>query len=140
MYLGIKALHIVSLVAWFAGLFYIFRLFVYHRREFQNAPLCSVFVEMERKLLRIITLPAGLLTLGSGIAMLALSPGWLSQRWFHVKMLGVIALFAYQGLAFHTLKRFSKGDFFLSEKACRIINEFPTIFLILNVSMAILKP
>lgn len=140
MYLGIKVLHVVSLVAWFAGLFYIFRLFVYHRRESQNASICAVFAEMERKLLKIITLPASLLTLASGIAMLALSPDWLSQRWFHIKMVGVIALYAYQWLAFYTQNCFSRGDFYLSERACRIINEFPTIFLILNVSMAVLKP
>lgn len=140
MYLGIKVVHLVSLVAWFAGLFYIFRLFVYHRREKGNEALCAVFSEMERKLLKIITLPASILTLLSGIGMLVLFPGWLSQPWFHVKMIGVLALFSYQALAIHTQRRFSRGDFFLSERSCRMINELPTVALILNVSMAVLKP
>ena len=140
MYLAIKAIHIVAIVAWFAGLFYIFRLFVYHRREYEFPAICAVFSEMERKLIRIIIVPASFLTLVSGIGMVALSPDWLHQSWLHVKIGGVVALLAYQKFGIQTQRRFSAGDFFLSERVCRSINEIPTLILILNVVMAVLKP
>lgn len=140
LYLTIKALHIIAVVAWFAGLFYIFRLFVYHVKYQARAGVPETMQEMERKLLKIITIPASLVALGAGLTMLHLNPGLMQQGWFWVKAVFVVLLFAYQHLAQRTLKRFAKGDYYLSEKSCRMINEVPTLVLFVAVLMAILKP
>jgi len=74
LYLSIKSLHIISMVAWFAGLFYIFRLFVYHVQKKDSQEVCTTFLIMEEKLLRIIMLPAMIFTLATGIFMIVLVP------------------------------------------------------------------
>ncbi len=140
LYFWIKALHFVGIVAWFAGLFYIFRLFVYHVREKDKDAVTRVFSEMESKLLRIITVPAGVFVLLTGSLLAWLMPGVLSKEWFWIKMIGVLVLHAYQALAIHVHRRFSRADYFLSERACRMLNELPTLCLLLNVAMAVLKP
>lgn len=139
-YLTLKSLHIISVVAWFAGLFYIFRLFVYHRENAQNEELCRIFSIMERRLLRAIILPASIASATFGIAMITQNPMLLQAHWLWLKLLGVLGLFAYQAYAFRTWRQFSAGRFTLSSRACRMINEWPTLILILGVFMAILKP
>ena len=140
IYLWLKAFHIIFMVAWFAGLFYIFRLFVYHTKFKDQEGMRQAYALMERKLLYIIMHPAMLLTLLLGIMLIALNPSVMRAPWFHVKLLGVALLIAYQIFAGITAKRLARGDFFLSEKACRIINEVPTILLITIVIMVVVKP
>lgn len=140
MYLWIKAFHLIFMVAWFAGLFYIFRLYVYHVKYKDQDNMCKAYEVMEKKLLYVIMHPAMLLTIVLGVIMLWMNPVTLSKPWFHIKALAVIALIAYQVFAGITRKKFAKGNFFLSEKACRIINEVPTILLIVIVILAIIKP
>lgn len=139
-YLWLKAFHIISMVAWFAGLFYIFRLFVYHVKFKDQENMRQSYTLMERKLLYLIMHPALLLTIVFGILLITLNPAVLSAPWFHFKILLALALIAYQTFAGITQKRFSRGDFFLSEKACRIINEVPTLILIGIVILAVVKP
>ncbi|WP_054890593.1 CopD family protein, partial [Pseudomonas sp. NBRC 111129] len=91
LYLWIKALHIVSVVCWFAGLFYLPRLFVYHAQS-QDSISQERFVTMERKLYRGIMNPAMVATYVFGAWMLYLNPGWLSQGWLHAKLTLVILL------------------------------------------------
>jgi putative membrane protein len=136
----IRAIHIIAVVAWYAGLFYIFRLFVYHVQNKKNAEISRVFEVMEAKLLRIIMIPASVLTLVTGLLLAYLLEGTFRSPWFHGKFLGVIFLFLYQGFAFRTHRRFARGDFFLTETQCRWINEVPTILLIWIVTLAVLKP
>ena len=140
VYLWLKAFHLISMVAWFAGLFYIFRLFVYHVKYRDQENMRLAYVQMERKLLYIIMHPAMLLTVLLGILLIALNPAVLRAPWFHVKLLAVLGLIGYQIFAGITAKRFARGDFFLSEKACRLINEVPTLLLILIVIMVVVKP
>jgi putative membrane protein len=140
MYLEVKALHIITVVAWFAGLFYIFRLFVYHRKSHANEDVCAVLSIMERKLLRYICLPAMIAVLATGTILVALMPVFMTQKWFWIKIALVALLLAYQGLAELTYQRFSEGRFFLSEKECRFINEFPTLVLMGAVLLVVLKP
>lgn len=140
MYLPIKAMHLISLVSWFAGLFYIFRLYVYHRQHSTNESVTSVLHVMERRLLKAIIIPASLLTLGTGLTLVWIRSDVLSETWFWGKMTLVLFLFAYQGLAWRTCFRFRDGRYDLSEKACRIINELPTIVLIGAVFFVVLKP
>lgn len=139
-YLVLKALHIIFMVAWFAGLFYIFRLFVYHAKHQDNAEIRAIYTQMERKLLYIIMHPAMLLTFLFGLLLITQNPAVLTAPWFLIKLGLVAVLVAYQVFAGLTQKRFARGDFFLSEKACRLINEVPTLVLIAVVLLAVLKP
>lgn len=140
MYLWIKSLHIIFMVAWFAGLFYIFRLFVYHVKHRENQSMAEAYSVMEKKLLYAISHPAMLLTLGFGIWMIVLNPLLLKQAWLHAKLGAVALLMAYQIFSGITFRRFKKGDYFLSEKACRWINEVPTLLLVTIVFLVVLKP
>ena len=136
----LRAFHLIVVVAWFAGLFYIFRLFVYHVKFKDEPKLAAAYSLMERKLLYVIMHPAMLLTLILGVLLSVMIPGIWKSGWFHAKLLGVVLLIAYQIFAGITHKRFSRGDFFLSEKACRWINEVPTLLLIGIVLLVVMKP
>jgi len=139
-FLYLKVAHLVSVVAWFAGLFYIFRLFVYHAREKHEAHTSRTLALMESKLLKIIMYPATFFVLVTGLSLsIAASATW-SQPWFHAKLTGVVFLLAYQELARRTHHRFARGDFFLTERQCRFINEVPTLLLIAIVALVVLKP
>jgi len=139
-YLWLKAFHIISMVAWFAGLFYIFRLFVYHVKFKDQAATAQAYQVMERKLLYVIMHPAMLFTILFGILLVTLNPPILRAPWFWLKILCVLGLIAYQIFASIVAKRFASGDFFLSEKACRLINEVPTLLLIAIVILVVVKP
>ncbi len=140
LYLWLKAFHIIFMVAWFAGLFYIFRLFVYHTKFRDQKNLCEAYGLMERRLLFLIMHPAMLMTIILGILLIALNPAVLRAPWFHAKLGLVLLLIAYQIFAGITCRRFAAGHFFLSEKACRVINEVPTLMLIGIVILAVVKP
>ena len=140
MYLWIKAFHLISLVAWFAGLFYIFRLFVYHVKFKDQKNMAEAYTVMERKLLYVIMHPAMLLTIAFGVTMLVMNPTLWKTPWMHGKLALVAGLIVYQIYAGITHKRFAQGDFRLSEKACRILNEVPTLLLVGIILLAVLKP
>ena len=128
------------MVAWFAGLFYIFRLFVYHVKHKDQTQITEAYTIMEKKLLYMISHPAMTLTIGFGIWMLVLNPALLQQSWLHAKLGAVLLLMGYQIFSGITFRKFRKGNYFLSEKACRWINEVPTLLLIVIVLLVILKP
>lgn len=140
MYLILKSLHIIFVVAWFAGLFYIFRLFVYHVQKRSDPSVVSVFQVMENKLLKIIIIPGSILTLLSGGLLISTNPTMLLQSWLQWKIGLVIVLLGYQLLAWKTYVHFKNENYYLSEKSCRFINEVPTIILFLVVFLVILKP
>lgn len=140
MYLWIKALHVISVLSWFAGLIYIFRLFVYHVKYRDVAGVPAVHSEMEAKLLRIIMMPAMGASLLFGVWMLVLNPSLLTMPWMHVKLLFVVLLIAYHIYAGMVHRRFAKGEYVLSEKACRFINEVPTLLMIGIVIAVIVRP
>lgn len=140
LYLWIKSFHIIFMVAWFAGLFYIFRLFVYHVKFKDRVEMAEAYSLMEKKLLYTIMHPAMLLTLGFGITLIILNPTLLKAPWLHFKLVGVALLIAYQIFAGIVHKRFKNGKYILSEKACRLINEVPALLLIMIVLLVILKP
>ena len=139
-YLWIKTVHVIAVFAWWAGLIYIFRLFVYHRKHSAQPVLARTFEEMEAKLLRIIMLPAAIVSVIAGFAMVAAVPAFLHSGWLSIKLAGVGGLVAYHVLAIVTRRRFARGDYFLSERACRVINEVPTLMLFVIVAMVIVKP
>jgi putative membrane protein len=140
LYLWLKALHIIFMVAWFAGLFYIFRLYVYHIQNFDDPNQRQTFETMERKLLYVIMYPAMILTLLFGFLMVAMAPSILAMPWFQIKLAGVFGLMAYHFYATGIHNRLREGQRPLSEKACRIINEVPTVLLILIIIMVVIKP
>jgi len=140
LYQWLKALHIIAMVAWFAGLFYIFRLFVYHVKFKAQPEMCRAYEEMERKLLYMIMHPAMLATILLGSLLISQNPPVMHAHWFWLKLLCVLCLIAYQIFAGVVRRRFAQGDFFLTEKACRMINEVPTLLLIAIVILVVIKP
>ena len=139
LYLWLKALHIISLVAWFAGLFYIFRLYVYHI-EATATEVKQTLAVMERKLLRIIMNPAMFATLIFGFALAGMQHAFMKQGWFHAKLLLVFILMAYHMYAARVRRQLETGSCKLSSKQARLINEVPTLVLILAVILVVVKP
>jgi putative membrane protein len=137
----LKAWHLIFMVTWFAGLFYLPRLFVYHASA-EDAVSVERFKVMERKLYYGITMPGGILTLGLGIWML-IDYAWAAfghMLWLHVK-LGLIALLVVYHLYCGKLVRdFKDGKNSHSHVWYRWFNEIPVIFLIAIVLLAVLKP
>lgn len=139
LYLWIKALHIVSIVCWFAGLFYLPRLFVYHASSTDSVSQ-ERFCTMERKLYRGIMLPSMIASLVFGIWLIVLSPGWMSQGWLHAKLALVIILIGYHHMCGAQLKRFARGENTRDHKFYRWFNEVPVLILLAIVILVVVKP
>jgi len=139
LYLWIKALHIVSIVCWFAGLFYLPRLFVYHASS-EDIASRERFCIMERKLYRGIMLPSMLATLIFGIWLIFLNPGWMTQPWMHAKLALVIVLIGYHHMCGAQLKRFARGENTRSHVFYRWFNEIPVLILLAIVILVVVKP
>jgi len=141
LYLFIKALHIIVIVCWFAGLFYLPRLFVYHVASQKNDQITDLFKIMEHKLYKYITTPSMILTVLTGLWLLYLEPVWLEgQGWLHAKLLFVTLLIVYHFSLGYYLKRFRDGQNQKSEKFFRVYNEVTGVLLLLVVFLVVLKP
>ncbi len=143
-YLFFKALHIIGFVSWFAGIFYIVRLFVYHREAWdRNDEVGSIlrkqYEVMEGRLLNIIQTPAMVMTLIGGIGMLIITPEWLQQPWMHIKLTLVIGLIAYHFSNYHQMKKLQTEPTSFSSMKFRLYNELPTLALIAIVMLAVWK-
>jgi putative membrane protein len=137
----LRALHIVAVVTWFAGLFYIFRLYVYHVENAGNAAVTSQFEVMERRLYRGICWPAMVLTTIFGVGLWSSNfAGYVATGWFKVKLAGLVALFAYHFYSGKVRRDLAAGRCRLTSRQCRLINEVPTLLLVLIVVMAVVKP
>ncbi|BBT14585.1 protoporphyrinogen oxidase HemJ [Pseudomonas otitidis] len=139
LYLWLKAFHIIAVVCWFAGLFYLPRLFVYHAGA-EDQPSRERFCIMERKLYRGIMGPSMIATLLLGGAMLYLNPGWFSQGWLHAKLTLVVLLIGYHHACGAMLKRFARGENARSHVFYRWFNEVPVLFLLAIVILVVVKP
>jgi putative membrane protein len=140
MQLWLKAFHLVFMVAWFAGTFYMFRLFVYHAENRDKPEITTLLKVMEAKLYRQITTPAMVATWVFGLSMLALNPQYLRAPWLIAKLVLVLGLSGYHGYIGRTRRRFAADDVFLTPRQCRIRNEIPTFFLLAIVLLAVLRP
>jgi putative membrane protein len=140
MILWLKAIHIISFVAWFAGLFYMFRIFVYHSENKQSSEVTCLLKIMARRLYLYITMPAMIATMTFGIAMLVVQPSYLSFAWLQMKLVCVSGLLAYHFYIGYVRRRFLHDDVYLNSKQCRLRNEIPTIFLIAIVLLDVLRP
>jgi putative membrane protein len=135
----VKALHIISVVAWMAGMLYLPRLFVYHSQLPERAEARAIFETMERRLLKAIMLPAMLATWGFGIWVATLAGVW-SQGWLHVKLTLVLVLSGLHGFLAGEARRLAQGGTARATRFYRIINEVPTLILIAVVFLVVLKP
>lgn len=140
MILWLKAWHIIGVVAWFAGLFYLPRLFVYHANTLDTVSL-ERFKIMERRLYYGIMWPAAIFTSLMGLWMVWISPlYYLQQSWFHWKLLLVLALWGYHFYCGHLVGVFARNQNQLSSGFYRFFNEIPTIILIVVVILVVVKP
>ena len=134
-----KALHLVAMVTWFAGLFYMFRLFVYHVENSSNPEIHSLLSIMEKKLYYYITWPGMLATLAFGICLVVTLDISFLEPWLLIKLALILTLVFYHLYIGYVRKRFLQNNFFLSSKQCRVRNEVPTLFLILIVFTAVCR-
>jgi putative membrane protein len=141
LYVWLKALHIVSMIAWMAGMFYLPRLFVYHCGAVQGSELSETLKVMERRLLRVIINPAMIATFGFGIALLFV-PGLVdwSSGWIYVKLALVLALAAVHGLFARWRKDFEADRNTRPARFYRIWNEVPTVLMVAIVVMVVVRP
>jgi putative membrane protein len=139
LYLWIKALHLVAIVCWFAGLFYLPRLFVYHAMS-SDLPSRERFCIMERKLYRGIMTPSLIATVGLGLWMLHLNPALLASAWLHLKLSLVLLLIGYHLLCGVEMRRFAENRNRRGHVFYRWFNEAPVLFLLAVVILAVVKP
>lgn len=141
MYLWIKAFHVIFMVTWFAGLFYLPRLFVYHAMTEEAAGIARLKI-MERKLYRGITTPGGLLTLASGAWLIGLrGTEWFAHaHWLHAKLTLVALLVGYHAYLGQLVKRFADDRNTRGHVYYRWLNEAPVLVLVGAVLLVILQP
>ncbi len=136
----VLALHLIFMVAWFAGLFYLPRLFVYHVEAIDTASR-ERFKIMEHRLFYGIMMPALILTAVFGYWTMSYNWDFYShQNWMHVKLACVVTLWAYQALCWWMMVCFKRDRNRFSSRFFRFFNEVPTVFLIVIIFMAVLKP
>jgi putative membrane protein len=138
--LYIKAFHLICMVAWFAGLFYLPRLFVYHSQTNDRVSI-NRFKIMERRLYYGITWPAGIATTLLGCWLLGLNLSYyLHAGWMHGKLTLVIGLWIYHWCSGAFVKQFARDTNTHSTQFFRIFNEIPTVFLIAIILLVVVKP
>jgi putative membrane protein len=143
-YLWFKTLHIVGVVVWFAGLFYLVRLFIYHREAAElEPPLRQAFEAqyalMERRLANIITTPGMVVAVVCAVGLLSVNPAWLQQGWMHAKLAFVLALLAYHAFCYRLMGRLRQGQCQWSGRQLRALNELPTLLLVIVVMLVVFK-
>lgn len=140
-YLWIKSLHLMALISWMAGIFYLPRLYVYHADAEKGSELSETLKIMERKLLKIIMNPAMIATWIFGLLLIKANPGVMTgQGWMHAKLVLVLCMSGFHGYLAYTRKIFLRDENKKSHKFFRKINEVPTLLMIVIVALAIVKP
>ena len=136
--LWLKAFHVIFVVTWFAGLFYLPRLFVYHVTT-TDALSLERFAVMERRLFGIMTI-GGTLAVVFGMSMMAASAGYQAAGWLHVKLVFVALVIAYHVWCYRLMVSLRLGKNAHSERWYRLFNEAPALLLIAIVILAVVKP
>jgi putative membrane protein len=136
--LWLKAFHVVFVVTWFAGLFYLPRLFVYHSVA-SDAPGIERFIVMEKRLFGIMTIGAALAAC-FGLAMIVAAPGYLHFGWLHAKLALVAVLVGYHVWCHKLMTSLREGRDTHSQRWYRMFNEVPSVLLIAIVILAVVKP
>jgi protoporphyrinogen IX oxidase len=143
-YFWFKAFHIIGVVVWFAGLFYLVRLFIYHvEANEQPEPARSILKNqyqiMEKRLYRIITTPGMLVTVAMAVGLLTTEPDILKSSWLHVKLGLVAVLLAYHHYCGRLMKKLAADECNWTSKQLRALNEAPTLLLVVIVMLAVFK-
>jgi putative membrane protein len=136
--LWLKAFHVIAVITWFAGLFYLPRLYVYHA-DAKDSISIERFKIMERRLFAIMTIGA-IASVVFGAAMLAAAPGYLAMGWLRIKLLLVLLLIAYHAICYQLMRNFAQNRRPRSAKWYRGFNEVPSLLLIGIVILAVVKP
>jgi putative membrane protein len=141
LYGWVKVVHILAVISWMAGLFYLPRLFVYHAENKENTGVTAVFLVMERRLLKAIMRPAAVVAVLTGAGLIHLG-GWDQGMpvWLWLKLLLVAGMLGFHGLLESHAARFRDGRETRSGRYFRVINEIPTLLLIGIVTLVIIKP
>jgi len=140
MYLWIKALHILAIISWMAGLLYLPRLYVYHAMVETGSARDMTFQLMERRLQKAIMNPAMIASFLFGFWMVLLNPDLLSPGWFHIKLASVLLLAGVHGKFAVMRKAFAEGRANRSDRYYRVWNEVPTVLMIIIVIMVVIQP
>jgi putative membrane protein len=138
-YLWVKAIHVIAVIAWMAGIFYLPRLFVYHADAKAGSETAETFKVMERRLYSAIMTPAMIVTWFAGIA-LATSGGLWTTPWFHGKLALVVAMTAFHVWLGRRAREFSEDRNRLSARTYRIANELPTLLVVGIVILVVVRP
>jgi protoporphyrinogen IX oxidase len=139
-YLALKALHVIAVISWMAGMLYLPRLFAYHAEAEKGSDKSETFKVMERRLLRIIINPAMIAAFLFGILMLLANPALLHEGWLHVKLACVVLLTVTHGLFARWRKIFARDENIRPAKFYKLWNEVPAALMAVIVIMAIVKP
>ncbi len=139
MYQWLLALHIIAVIAWMAGMLYLPRLFVYHCEADPGSRQSETFKVMERRLLKAIINPAMILTWALGL-WLAWKGNWFAAHWLHIKLALVLGMSGVHGILSKYVREFAADRRRKSAKFFRILNEVPTVLMILIVILAVVKP
>lgn len=139
-YEWVKALHVISVISWMAGLLYLPRLFVYHSGVAVGSEVSETFKVMERRLLRAIMNPAMIASYVFGVWMLILTPEWFSQPWMHAKLTAVVGMTVMHMLMSRWRREFAEDRSVRTHRFFRAMNEVPTVLMIGIVIFVIVKP
>ena len=139
MFRWILALHVIAVISWMAGMLYIWRLYVYHSMATEQTTI-DTFQVMERRLMNFITTPAMIVSLLTGVSMLVMLPELLKQPWMHIKLTLLIFLFGSHGMASAYRKKLMRDPKVKPDKFFRIMNEVPTVLMVLIVIAVIVQP
>lgn len=139
-YLAIKALHIIFVIFWMAGLLYLPRIFVYHTKAKVGSDMDKTFQIMEKKLLRIIINPTMILSLILGGLLIYILGFGYPAGWLHAKLFCVFILIAYHGMCVRYMKAFADGKNKHSELYFRWFNEVPGVMIVIIIFLVVLKP
>ena len=139
MILWVKALHVIAVIAWMAGMLYLPRLFVYHADAPKGSDLSETLKLMERRLLKAIVNPSMILVLATGI-ILAILTGYWQAPWLQAKFVLVLGLVGLHGYLARCVRTFAADANQRSAKFYRVLNEVPTALMILIVILAVVKP
>jgi putative membrane protein len=139
MVLLVKALHVVSVIAWMAGMLYLPRLFVYHAETARGSEASETFKIMERRLLKAIINPAMILVFLTGFILVYLTGDW-REGWWQAKFILVLGLAGLHGYFSHCVRGFAEDANERPARFYRILNEAPTMLMILIVVLAVVKP
>jgi putative membrane protein len=143
-YYWFKAFHLIGVVVWFAGLFYLVRLFVYHAEAAQEPEPAQTILKkqyelMEKRLYNIITTPGMIVTVAMAIGLISTEPEILKSGWLHIKLAFVLLLIGYHHFCQRIMKQLAKGECKWTGQHFRALNEAPTVLLVVIVLLAVFK-